>query len=169
MISSPTIEPITARHGVPSLRLVVDPDSLGKRIKDRRAAAKLTQEALARQLPGATSGQQVSNWERNLHIPSPANLHALAEILGDDLVDGLPSMPLSQSDRIERKLDALLEVLRPGWLDDFRREASPFEVVADQAGTAAPSAPPAPGTRSQEDAKPARGRTQPRRAGNGRA
>lgn len=158
MFASAATEPIKTRHSVPSLRLVTSPDSLGQRIKDRRKDQRLTQEQLARQLPGATSGQQVSNWERNLHIPSPANLRALADILGDDLVDGLPSAPPSQLDRIEKMLRLLLETVDPSGLQELDRELRPFEVLAGPADTALQDAQPEPGRRGRADESRAPGR-----------
>lgn len=58
---------------------------MGQRMAERRKALGLTQEQVARALPGETSGAHVSRWERGLHRPSDDTLEALAKALQVDV------------------------------------------------------------------------------------
>lgn len=52
----------------------------GRRLKERREAAGLSQMGLARLLPGGTDVSQVSRWERGLTFPEFGTLVALARV-----------------------------------------------------------------------------------------
>jgi len=54
---------------------------VGERIRQAREAKGLSQSGLARLLPTAAEGRDVSRWERGLNMPSWTNLQALAEAL----------------------------------------------------------------------------------------
>lgn len=54
---------------------------VGVRIRQAREAKGLSQARLARMLPSAAEGRDVSRWERGLNMPSWANLQALAAAL----------------------------------------------------------------------------------------
>ena len=76
---------------------------LGKKIRQLRFKAGLTQEQLADQL--GISAQSVSKWENNVAMPDITSLPLLAEILGisiDDLFDLTVEQRLN---RIENRMD----------------------------------------------------------------
>jgi transcriptional regulator with XRE-family HTH domain len=97
---------------------------MGERMAERRKELGLTQEQVARSLPGETSGSHVSRWERGQHRPSDDTLEALAKVLRvdvayflaapadknagtPDLFAGRDELGLAdQLDRIEKALDA---------------------------------------------------------------
>jgi transcriptional regulator with XRE-family HTH domain len=54
---------------------------MGARIRQRRRMLHLSQEEVARRMPGVINGQRISLWERGLHRPQDENLEALAEVL----------------------------------------------------------------------------------------
>jgi transcriptional regulator with XRE-family HTH domain len=54
---------------------------IGERIRTRREELGLTQEEVARRLPGKVTGQRVSLWERGEHQPRADSLEALAKAL----------------------------------------------------------------------------------------
>ena len=54
---------------------------VGARIRTAREAKGLSQAGLARLLPSAAEGRDVSRWERGLNMPSWPNLQALATAL----------------------------------------------------------------------------------------
>ena len=76
---------------------------LGKKIKQLRLKAQMTQEQLADQL--GVSAQAVSKWENSVGMPDIALLPGLAEVFGvsiDDLFDLTTEQRLN---RIENRLD----------------------------------------------------------------
>lgn len=118
-------------------------ERLGKNIRRARLAAGLNQRELADKLGPATSNQHVSNWERAVNKPSERNLGRIAEALSKpiawfyedheqpatptpDLMAALANGGQSQLDRVEEKLDAILEhfgislLADPG--EEFERE-----------------------------------------------
>lgn len=54
---------------------------IGERIRTRREELGLTQEEVARRLPGKVTGQRVSLWERGEHQPRADSLEAVAKAL----------------------------------------------------------------------------------------
>src|SRR4051812_6114904 len=102
---------------------------MGRRIAQAREEAGMSQNDLARALPGKVGAQMVSKWERGLHEPRSDTLEAIARVLkrpvayfmADEPEPGTPDLMGtlngdSQLDRIEQenqrieaKLDALLE------------------------------------------------------------
>lgn len=101
-------------------------ERIGARIAARREELGLTQEDVARELPGKVTGQRVSLWERGKHRPRDDSLEALARILRVDVSyfmsqepekqNGTPDLFAGESDQpqlvaIESKLDALTQVL----------------------------------------------------------
>ena len=81
---------------------------LGKKIRQLRFKAGLTQEQLADQL--GISAQSVSKWENNVAMPDITSLPLLAEIFGisiDDLFDLTNEQRLN---RIENSLDITEEL-----------------------------------------------------------
>lgn len=67
-----------------------DPDFAGRvgaRIRSARTTRGISQSQLARQLPGATEGRDISRWERGANLPSWPNLHALAAALDITLAE----------------------------------------------------------------------------------
>jgi transcriptional regulator with XRE-family HTH domain len=66
-------------------------ERIGKRIRQRRLELKrdkgdeYTQDGVARQIGGKTTGTAVSRWERALHQPSGKNLEDLARVLEVDV------------------------------------------------------------------------------------
>lgn len=98
---------------------------MGARIKARREEVGLTQRELAEKIPGKSDGNQVSKWERGEHRVSDDTLEHIARALdvdagyfmvaepvpgSADLVGALAEQ--SQLDRIEAKLDELLDAVR---------------------------------------------------------
>ena len=101
---------------------------MGERMAERRKELGLTQEQVARQLPGETSGAHVSRWERGLHRPSDDTLEALAKVLKVDVayflaapaakLNGTPD-PFAESagltarvEELHAKLDRIMQALR---------------------------------------------------------
>lgn len=56
--------------------------TLGDRIRDSRIAAELTQHQLAVKLGDSITGQTISSYEANRHVPENERLLRIAEILG---------------------------------------------------------------------------------------
>ena len=57
---------------------------IGSRIRKARKGRRLSQGALAKKvkdLKGSCDGRQISDWERNVNIPSTQSLDALAKAL----------------------------------------------------------------------------------------
>lgn len=101
---------------------------MGARMAQRRRELGLTQEEVARQLPGTIAGGQVSKWERGLHRPKDDVLEAVARVLDVDVSyflaapaekrNGTPDLLASGIDplgaqllRVEAKLDLALKAL----------------------------------------------------------
>jgi transcriptional regulator with XRE-family HTH domain len=55
----------------------------GRRLREARKAAALTQEQLAARMPAKVSQRDISRWETGRHLPRPEHHLALAEILAD--------------------------------------------------------------------------------------
>ena len=55
--------------------------TMGEKIRTRRIEKGLTQEDVARQMPGRVTGARVSLWERGKHRPHDDSLEALAQVL----------------------------------------------------------------------------------------
>ena len=55
---------------------------MGERIRLKREERGLTQDDLAREMPGKVTGQRISLWERGMNRPRDDSLEALARILG---------------------------------------------------------------------------------------
>jgi transcriptional regulator with XRE-family HTH domain len=69
---------------------------VGARIRQRRQAAGLSQNGLARKLPGNIDGSTVSRWELGKSWPTYPNLRALAKVFGiseEELIAGHVSGP----------------------------------------------------------------------------
>jgi transcriptional regulator with XRE-family HTH domain len=101
---------------------------MGRRIAQAREEAGMSQNDLARELPGKVGAQMVSKWERGLHEPRSDTLEAIAGVLkrpvayfmADEPQEGTPDLLRAlngssqpQLDRIEEKLDRLLAVVEP--------------------------------------------------------
>lgn len=87
---------------------------IGARIRQRREELDLTQEDVARLMPGKTAGNQVSRWERGTNRPGDAQLAHLATALGVDvsyfMVPEKTEEPPDVAGRLsisERRLDRL--------------------------------------------------------------
>jgi ribosome-binding protein aMBF1 (putative translation factor) len=82
---SSLVKPYPARVETFRLQVVVEQETfregVGRRIRAARERAGLSQNELARLLPGAPAASQVSRWERGEAMPSPENLQALARAL----------------------------------------------------------------------------------------
>jgi transcriptional regulator with XRE-family HTH domain len=122
---------------------------VGDRIRQAREAKGWTQRELANELPGKVDGPGISRWERGGVMPQSDTLEAIAAALDVDVAyfhveDPTPGTPdlmgalrngdqpnESQLDRIETKLDILLELAKQLLADDFQRASD--AVQADQA------------------------------------
>jgi transcriptional regulator with XRE-family HTH domain len=102
---------------------------MGERIRERREALGLSQEDVARAMPGKITGQRISLWERGLHRPRDDSLEALARALEVDVSYFMTPEPAKEETpdllgvghhgdtrsasarmvALERKLDKLLE------------------------------------------------------------
>jgi transcriptional regulator with XRE-family HTH domain len=97
---------------------------MGRRIKELRKKAGLTQRELAEAIPGKADGTQVSKWERGKNRPSDDTLEHIAKALGvdvaalhvsavepstPDLMGALGTPTTGQLDRIEAMLRVLLD------------------------------------------------------------
>lgn len=98
---------------------------IGARIRQRREELHLNQGQLAARFDsGAINNQRISDWERGVHKPSERYMEKLAEILErdiswfyeadrpagtPDLLGALSPADATQLDRIEAKLDYLLQ------------------------------------------------------------
>lgn len=105
----------------------------GQHIKRLRESRRLTQQAMAEKLGIAYRTYQT--WEAGT-MPEWSNLERLATALGvraEELIGEDPPAAASQSqlDRIEAKLDQLLEVLSPS-----SRAEGPAEVLEEAAARA---------------------------------
>lgn len=128
--------------------------------------------------------QRISDWERGVHQPNERNLKLIAEALDRDLawfyaddnagetpnlIETMANADQAQLDRIERKIDTLLQLASGKKLtaSAIAEAAGPtlreFEV---QLAQAAPGAQPQPDTRQPEKSKRAPGRKRARRAGS---
>lgn len=95
---------------------------VGRRIKERRRALRLSQNALGRQLvssnDGSVAGTQISKWERGEHLPDRRYWRQLAAILELDFGDLLPAdesnVGATRIEEVERRLEALIRVLGLG-------------------------------------------------------
>jgi transcriptional regulator with XRE-family HTH domain len=96
-------------------------EQVGQAIRRRRLALGLTQDDLADRI--GVKGQTVSRWERGANLGTEENLESVAQALETTLTalmaeikapaDGSPRTGrISQLDRIEAKLDELLEASR---------------------------------------------------------
>lgn len=95
-------------------------DYIAKRIKDLRAAAKLTQTALAAQL-GVTPNT-VSRWEGGVYQPSVSDLDKLARVFNRPVTTFLPGDRQS----VTKEQSALLSAtgdLPPEDIEELRRYA----------------------------------------------
>lgn len=103
---------------------------MGRRIAQAREEAGMSQNDLARALPGKVGAQMVSKWERGLHEPRSDTLESIARTLNksvayfmaDEPEPGTPDLmekldgggggqrdQLERLDRIEAKVDLLLQ------------------------------------------------------------
>jgi transcriptional regulator with XRE-family HTH domain len=130
--------------------------NIGRRIRERREELGLSQEDVARELPGKVSGNQVSRWERGLHRPNDPALEALGQALNvevayflgdgpstsaDTAEDDSPPRP-EQLDRIEAMLAMLvahfdLRAPRPSEVADVTEQA--LQQLADTPPQSAPA------------------------------
>lgn len=119
---------------------------IGARIRKRREEMGLTQRELADQLPGKADGNQVSKWERGQHRVSDDTLEHIGAALEVDPSYFLAPEPKTgtpdlmgdirgaedrrQLDRIEKKLDKLLEhlVTSPGADEDLGDEGDARDI-----------------------------------------
>lgn len=60
-------------------------ERMGERIRQRREEFGLTQEELARQMPGQVTGARISLWERGKNRPRDDSLESLAKVLKVDV------------------------------------------------------------------------------------
>lgn len=93
---------------------------LGERIRLRREHLKMTQEEVARAMPGKVSGARISLWERGENKPRDDSLEHLAVVLGTTVAElSLPTPEKSSTPeifgdhadrlaRIERKISEQL-------------------------------------------------------------
>lgn len=58
---------------------------MGRRIAQAREEAGMSQNDLARELPGKVGAQMVSKWERGLHEPRADTLEAIARVLNKSI------------------------------------------------------------------------------------
>jgi transcriptional regulator with XRE-family HTH domain len=103
-------------------------ERMGARIRDRREELGLTQDDVARRMPGKITHNRISLWERGKNRPRDDALESLAGVLGvpvsyfmmsepdktktPDLAGVMaPDESRSQLDAIERKLDMILAAL----------------------------------------------------------
>lgn len=127
-------------------RMAEEAALFGGRLRERRKELKLTQRELADRLPGKTEGKDISRYESGRHLPGQDTRVALAAALettladlysgpeadrpapgpAPDVLDALsPSAPnAAQLDRIEEKLDLLLEALSDQLGADAARRAA---------------------------------------------
>lgn len=136
--------------------------SMGARIRERREELGMTQHQLARALPGDVLHTQVSKWERGINRPRDDTLDAIAKALKVDVSYFMTSPPdksetpnllgagASQLDRMEAKLDAILQAL------DVKDAAAPAAGPDEFLGPLAASGVPDPETAPRR--KQARGR-----------
>lgn len=119
--------------------------NIGRRIRERRDELHLSQEDVARELPGKVSGNQVSRWERGLHRPNDAALEALAKALEVEVAYFLSDGPLrvvaelnadgtelevTQLDRIEEQLVAIAARLEAMDADALERDEETSDQLA---------------------------------------
>jgi transcriptional regulator with XRE-family HTH domain len=141
----------------------------GERLRDRRLELGLSQTALANKLPGSTDLNYVSRWERGVHAPNASMLPHLAAALDVDTADLEEALlfdrpgadaPLSQLDRLERKVELLLDAMQVDWRGEFATAAEPaLEVFEGQAETAPQDAAPPADRRRRGPSRPARGQS----------
>lgn len=85
----------------------MDNKAIGARLKESRKSAKLTQEAVAKEL--GVNRQAVSNWETGRETPRAEAWFLLGQLYGvslDYIVYGIRTMPIS-------KYGILASVFRP--------------------------------------------------------
>lgn len=90
---------------------------MGRRIAQRREELGLSQNDLARLMPGKVGAQQVSKWERGLHKPHPETLEHLAKALQTTVAHFMLDEPQAGTPDLMGKLadvenGELVEVLR---------------------------------------------------------
>lgn len=137
---------------------------MGVRIRQRREELSLTQEDVARAMPGKTTGNQVSRWERGANRPGDQQLEHLAKILKVDPAYFMAASPpapdpplamFAEGDRlaeleaavkrIEAKLDALTGSI------NRKPDAESIEAMfLDGAAKIAAARPPGQGPASRE-------------------
>ena len=96
----------------------------GERIRDLRKARGITAEEITRQL--RMSSATIWRWESGKHIPPPARIYQLAEILktspaylrGEIDDPSPPSVEIGKLSELERRL---IEAYRRGGRDDAMR------------------------------------------------
>lgn len=141
----------------------------GQRLRQRRLELKLTQKQVAARMPSGADGgpvdaQRISDWERGynepsdryklelvgaLEVPDVSYFYEAAELSVPDLSAVLDGNEDSQLERIEKKLDAILEALTP----TTKQQADQLARALLAAGQAVRLEPEAPAP-----AKPVRGR-----------
>lgn len=111
-----------------ALQMAEQAQKVGDRIAYERTQREWSRPALARELPGVATGNDVYRWERGKHLPRADTMEALAALFGitvADLYAGPPSSSIqkrdlsdalngaegSQLNRIETKLDRVLGLL----------------------------------------------------------
>lgn len=121
-------------------------ERMGRRIREQREALGLSRDELARKMGDATNGNAIYRWEKGTVRPGAEKLELLAKALGVPVAHFMVEAPEgapegapyddSQADRMEAKLNALLEgvalianavgVSPPGlaWLDDLVAEVA---------------------------------------------
>lgn len=97
-------------------------DQIGRLIKSKREQLKetdprWTQAHLADEVNAITGGKlqgaDISRWEAGRHRPAEDNINAVVLVLGLNVLDFYAIAEESQLDRIERKLDELLDEQLP--------------------------------------------------------
>lgn len=141
-----------------ALQMAEQSQKVGDRIAYEREKMELSRPALARELPGVTTGNDVYRWEKGKHLPRADTMEALAKLFGisvADLYAGVPangrpdtsdlSDALSEAEpdsgtqdqlnRIEQKLDSLLEILEERFLSKADAQSAQDAETEQSRGT----------------------------------
>ncbi len=107
---------------------------MGRRIAQAREEAGMSQNDLARELPGKVGAQMVSKWERGLHEPRADTLQAIARVLkrpvayfmAEEPQEGTPDLMRALNGSSEGEILATLKQL-------VERQTAVERVLADLA------------------------------------
>lgn len=132
---------------------------IGLRIAQARDEADFTQAELAAKIPGKTTGDQLSKWERGIHRPGDDTLEHIARIVKKDigwffmpepdktetpdLVTALNGESDTQLDRIEKAIEKLTaEIADLGLAVDALAEIRPDDDISDSSDQSQDEPPP---------------------------